>query len=177
MGLFCFLKYDIGDKMDGYDSTEDTWRHIDRVNELMFIVVSKLLGRAIDHDATKLSGDEKAGFDKWSPLLKIHEFGTEEYSATLDGLGETLKHHYKSNSHHPEHYENGIDDFCLFDLMEMFVDWKASSERGINGDMQKSINIGAKRFNMSDQLVRIFRNTASRYEDDFNQKGDVECQK
>lgn len=163
--------------MDEYDSSIDTWKHIDRVNALMFIVVSKLLGRAIDHDATKLSGDEKAGFDKWSPLRKVYEFGTEEYSATLDGLGETLKHHYKSNSHHPEHYENGIDDFCLFDLMEMFVDWKASSETGPSGNIQRSIDIGAKRFNMSDQLVKIFRNTASRYEDDFKRKGDEECQK
>ena len=163
--------------MDKYDSAEDTWRHIDRVNQLMFIVASKLLGRAIEHDSSKLSGDEKEGFDKWSPLRKMYEFGSEEYSATLEGLGETLKHHYKNNSHHPEHYENGINDFCLFDLVEMFIDWVASSETGINGHIQKSIDVGAKRFKMSDQLVSILRNTAVKYENDFNQKGDVECQK
>lgn len=153
--------------MSKYDSAEDTWKHIDRVNRIMFIVVSKLLSRAIDHDTSKLSDVEKAGFDKWSPMLRSCEFGSDEYSATLDGLGETLKHHYKSNSHHPEHYENGIDGFCLFDLFEMYVDWLASSERTPNGSIIESIRVGAKRFNMSDQLVNIFRNTAKRYENEF----------
>jgi len=40
-----------------------------------------------------------------------------------------LEHHYALYRHHPEHFQNGIDDMNLIDLVEMFADWKASSER------------------------------------------------
>lgn len=51
--------------------------------------------------------------------------------------------------------------FCtLIDLVEMFCDWKASSQRQADGDIYKSIEINKKRFLMSRDLVRIFENTA-----------------
>jgi hypothetical protein len=71
-----------------------------------------------------------------------------------------LDHHYANNSHHPEHYKNGIDDMSLLDLVEMICDWKAASERHNNGNIRKSIEVNGKRFEMSPQLIRIFENTA-----------------
>lgn len=47
----------------------------------------------------------------------------------------------------------------LLDLVEMFCDWKASSERTANGDLEKSIDYAKNRFNMSDDIVEIFKNT------------------
>ena len=44
--------------------------------------------------------------------------------------------------------------------MEMFVDWKAASERYNTGNILKPIEINGKRLNMSSQLIRIFENTA-----------------
>jgi hypothetical protein len=51
----------------------------------------------------------------------------------------------------------------LIDLLEMFCDWKAASERHANGNIYKSIKINKQRFNISDQLEQIFINTAKRY--------------
>jgi hypothetical protein len=48
----------------------------------------------------------------------------------------------------------------LIDLIELFCDWKASSLRHNNGNLLKSIEINAKRFNISEQLTKIFENTA-----------------
>lgn len=48
----------------------------------------------------------------------------------------------------------------LLDLIEMLVDWKASSERHNNGNILKSIEINGNRFGMSPQLIEIFENTA-----------------
>jgi len=70
-----------------------------------------------------------------------------------------LKHHYENNSHHPEHYPNGINGMSLLDLIEMLADWKAAGMRHADGDMQKSLEINKKRFGMSDQLAEIFQNT------------------
>lgn len=57
----------------------------------------------------------------------------------------------------------GINGFDLFDLIEMFFDWKAATERHADGDIMKSIDINKDRFHLSDQLCEIFRNTAIRW--------------
>lgn len=145
-----------------YDSRLDTLLHIKRVNELLIIFTSILLNRAVIHDASKLTSPEKELFDEFTPKLKNCTYGSAEYNSYLSSLKVALDNHYKLNSHHPEHYENGIDDFDLLDLVEMFFDWKAASERHDDGDIYKSIDINKERFKMSDQLAGIFRNTASR---------------
>ncbi|HEY0109991.1 MAG TPA: DUF5662 family protein, partial [Fibrella sp.] len=82
-----------------------------------------------------------------------------EYTASLNLLGIALTHHYKHNSHHPEHYETGIDGMNLMDVVEMLLDWKAAGERHKDGDILKSILINKKRFGLSEQLVNILINT------------------
>jgi hypothetical protein len=47
----------------------------------------------------------------------------------------------------------------LIDLIEMFCDWKAAVLRTKNGDIEKSIQINANRFDLSNQLTEIFTNT------------------
>jgi hypothetical protein len=74
-------------------------------------------------------------------------------------MGEALKHHYRENSHHPEHYENGVDDMDLLDVIEMLCDWMAAVSRMKDGDIEKSIEINADRFGISEQLKSILINT------------------
>ena len=93
--------------------------------------------------------------------LKSSTYGSEAYKQMLKDLQPTLDHHYANNSHHPEHYPNGIDDMDLFDIVEMLMDWKAASERHEDGNIYKSIDINKDRFKMSDQLYQIFKKTAS----------------
>jgi hypothetical protein len=74
-------------------------------------------------------------------------------------MGSALKNHYEKNSHHPEHFENGIAGMTIMDILEMWADWKSASERHQDGNFERSIQINAKRFNMDPQLVSIFENT------------------
>ena len=145
-----------------YDSKADTLLHIKRVNALMIKASQELLNRAMIHDNSKLSSPEKEIFDEYTPKLKGTTYGSDEYKENLKGLGIALENHYKENKHHPEHWEAGIDSLDLFDIIEMFLDWKAATERHADGDIRKSIRINKDRFNMSDQLVRIFENTVDR---------------
>lgn len=145
-----------------YDSSVDTLKHIKRVNELLIKFSSQLLERAMVHDESKLEPEEKELFDEYTPKLKDATYGSDEYKQFLIHLQPALQHHYKMNSHHPEHYPNGIDGMSLFDLVEMFCDWKAATERTRGGDISKSIEINKSRFSMSDQLVSIFKNTVER---------------
>lgn len=89
-------------------------------------------------------------------------YGSPEYKAELDKMRPTIDLHYKRNSHHPEHYANGIDGMCLLDLVEMLCDWRAATQRHADGDLRKSLVINQERFKMSPQLVSILKNTAVR---------------
>ena len=53
----------------------------------------------------------------------------------------------------------GINGMSLLDLLEMFCDWKAATERHADGDIKRSIEINRDRFNMSPQLAQILDNT------------------
>lgn len=95
----------------------------------------------------------------------IQKYGSEEYTNYLQEMNGALQHHYANYRHHPEHFDKGINDMNLVDLVEMFCDWKASSMRHIDGNLLKSIDINASRFNMSSQLKQIFINTAKMYDE------------
>lgn len=142
-----------------YDSTEDTLRHIETVRGFVLDVVRNLINRAIDHDQSKLLEPEKSMYDEFTPKLRELAYGNDEYRECLKQMGVALKHHYKNNSHHPEHYLGGINDMSLFDVVEMLADWKAAGMRHADGDMSKSLEINRGRFGISDQLFRIIRNT------------------
>ena len=143
-----------------YDSARDTSDHIAVVRKYMQRVKEELSYRALVHDASKLESPEKDAFDILPPRLKGLTYGSDEYKASLAELKPALDHHYQSNSHHPEYYENGINGMSLLDLIEMVCDWKAASERHADGDYQKSLEINKKRFGISDQLYDILLNTA-----------------
>ena len=142
------------------DSTEETKKHIQRVRDLLRLVNFEMLSRASKHDKSKLESPEKEAFDEFTEKLRKCNYGSDEYKQFLKDLKPALDNHYKLNSHHPEHYENGINGMNLFDIIEMFFDWKAAGERHETGNIYKSIEHNKDRFNISKQLVDIFINTA-----------------
>lgn len=143
-----------------YDSSADTLFHIRRVNELLTNACKILIKRAQVHDESKLHSPEKEYFDEFTPKLKQVEYGSEEYKQFLTQLKPALDHHYANNPHHPEHYEDGVNGMNLFDMIEMFFDWKAASERQNNGNIMKSIKHNTERYKLGDQLSAVFTNTA-----------------
>lgn len=143
-----------------YDSADDTKAHIGAVIRLIQECRTELRRRADMHDASKLEEPEKAAFDVATPKLKGLTYGSPEYAQALADLKPALDHHYAHNSHHPEHYENGVYGMSLFDVMEMLMDWKAASERHADGDITKSIEINRARFELGPQLHMILLNTA-----------------
>jgi len=145
-----------------YSSRKDTLKHIWQVRKAIFRIIWELLKRALSHDRSKLGKFEKPGFDIYTPKLKELTYGSPEYKQSLDGLGNYLRHHYYVNRHHPEHYENGIQDMCLVDIVEMLCDWYAATKRHKDGDIFTSIRSNKDRFNYSNDLVEIFRNTVYR---------------
>ncbi len=143
----------------------ETMKHIERVREFIRVFVSKLVTRAVEHDKFKMEKPEVEVFAEYTPKLADTTYGSEEYMNYLKGMDVALQHHYANYRHHPEHFDKGINDMNLVDIVEMFCDWKASSMRHNDGNLLKSIDVNASRFNMSAQLKQIFINTAKMYDE------------
>lgn len=111
-----------------------------------------------------MKSPEVEAFAEFTPKLAGSTYGSPEYEAFRAAMKPALDHHYARNSHHPEHYPDGINGMDLLDLVEMFCDWKAAGERHNDGNILKSIEKNATRFEMSPQLVRIFTNTAKLFD-------------
>lgn len=129
------------------------------VNCFIWKFCIKLIWRGIWHDWSKYSGAERTGFIKYTPLLKQVNVDDPKYQEYRTALAECLKHHYSKNSHHPEHYINGVDGMNLADLVEMWCDWQAAVKRHKNGNPKDSLKYCKTRFNISEQLNSIMENT------------------
>lgn len=136
-----------------------TMEHIQLVQKLLHRMVVELLQRAEKHDQSKLVPPELPDLVKLTRNLAGTTFGTKEYDEGKRQMPVGLAHHYANNRHHPEHFRNGVNDMNLIDIMEMLVDWWASSKRHNDGNVRKSIEINAARFGINPQLVLIFENT------------------
>ena len=113
--------------------------HKDGIKKYLSFIVNLLASRALTHDNSKNSDEEYLNYIK----------------PTLD---KGLKHHYNVNRHHPEYFDNGIDDMTLIDILEMIVDWKISIEQN-SKDLYKEIDYNFMKYNVSEQLQKIILNT------------------
>lgn len=146
-----------------YDSTTETLTHINRVQVHIAHMQANLDERSNLHDRSKLQEPEKSMFDTYTPRLRALTYGSPEYEACRQEMLKTaLKHHYEQNTHHPEHYADCFDGMSLLDLLEMFADWRAATERHADGSMAQSLEVNRTRdgWNMSPQLYNILVNTA-----------------
>lgn len=137
----------------------ETQKHIDIVRLLLKDFAVQLLDRGVAHDQSKFSEAELPVFTEYTQKLKGTTYGSDEYKQYLSEMKPALDHHYESNRHHPEHFQNGIQDMTLVDLVEMLLDWWASTQRHADGDIFRSITLNEKRFNIPPELSDIFRNT------------------
>ena len=146
------------------EARQGTESHIIRVRQIIDQFAGLLMARGQAHDASKLESPEAEMFFGRVGALSGLTYGTPEYEAQRqEMLGEALKHHYEHNRHHPEHFPDGVAGMTLIDLVEMFIDWLAATERHKDGDIFKSIDYNEGHFEMPPMLAAILRNTANEF--------------
>lgn len=149
----------------GYSKTRnDTIKHIKEVQKILKLICQKLEERGEKHDSSKLKTPEIEVFATVDQQTKDLKYGSAEYNKSLEDLLPALQHHYAKNRHHPEHFPNGIKGMNIIDLVEVLADWKASAERYKEGNILKSIETNIERFNISDDLASILRNSVELFE-------------
>lgn len=146
--------------MNDVEFVAATKDHIEEVGKQLSTIIHALSLRAVYHDSSKLREPEYHGFKECTEKLAAMTYGSEEYQKQLIEMQPFLDHHYDYNHHHPECFDEGIRKMNLIDIVEMFCDWQAATKRHNNGNILASIEINQKRFGYSDDLKRIFLNTA-----------------
>lgn len=137
---------------------ERSVNHIAIVRDRLMLCIMNLQSRLLAHDNSKLIEPERSAYEELDEALVGVEFGTDEYRRKIKShLGSALQHHYDHNSHHPEHYSNGVVGMSLFDLLEMICDLRAVCDEKakpvIDLDTNKRIH------NISDDVYMILQNT------------------
>lgn len=137
---------------------EDFERHRDCVNDNIYKCSNELMGRAEVHDFSKLAESELSGYAWATKKLNDYPYGSPERKEIFDKFKDCVDIHYKNNDHHPEHFENGVNDMNLIQILEMICDWKGAAEcRG--GNIDDTITSNKDRFKIDDQLWSIIMNT------------------
>lgn len=135
--------------------------HIQSLQKYLHIIVTGLLERGRVHDEQKYLEPEASAFAQVTHKLKDLTYDSKEYNDCKKSIDNAIQHHYNHCSHHPEFYgAKGINGMDLLDLIEMFVDWKAASERHKDGDFNKSIEKSIDRFHIDPMLANVLRNSA-----------------
>lgn len=137
---------------------EKNLAHIAMVREYMMKSVSNLQYRLLHHDDSKLVEPERSAYEGLNEALEGIPFGTNWYRQKIkDHLGEALTHHYEHNSHHPDHWDDGVEGMSLFDLIEFLCDIRAACDE--KGKHEIDLETNAKFHNMHDSVAKILKNT------------------
>jgi len=120
---------------------------------------SDLIERGRVHDISKFSEPELSGFAENVDNVSTIVYESEEYKKKWNEMRTVIDIHHINNRHHPEHWDNGVEEMTLLDILEMISDWNAATVRYKNGDLLKSVEINCEKYKVDGQLKRIILNT------------------
>jgi len=140
--------------------------HRARVFHLMSRMSQEVMLRGNRHDESKYSKEEFIPYSAVIDKFEQYPYGSKEREAIYESIRPALDHHFQQNRHHPEHFADKIEGMNLIDLLEMLCDWKSATQNNPDklGDLETSIAVATKKYNISPQLARILYNTAIDFE-------------
>ena len=148
--------------MEQIETEEYIKGHISRVRRHINTFIQLLISRAEKHDKSKL---EEPELSWWKEMDKEprYPYGSKEYEQKLKRWSKVFKHHYQYNRHHPEHYEYGISEMTLIDIVEMMCDWLGYKDTTTITEALKVCDEQMVRYNISEELRQVIFNTLLRY--------------
>ena len=139
-----------------------TQGHIYNVRKLLNKFADVLKQKGETHDQSKLEEPEVYGWAAMD-LEPRYEYGSYEYYDKLRRFSEVFNHHYKVNSHHPEHFGNPEYEMTLIDMVEMLCDWFAYKQDIPIREGVELIREQCDRFGFSDTIMSLLTNTYREY--------------
>ena len=135
--------------------------HVMSVQKSLNSFASDLMERGRIHDISKFSEPELSGFAENVDNVSDIVYGSESHTKKLVEMKTIIDIHHVNNRHHPEHWDAGVNEMTLLDILEMISDWKSASARYKDGDLLKSVDINCEKYKVDGQLKQIILNTIS----------------
>lgn len=148
--------------MEQIETEEYIKGHISRVRRHINTFIQLLIRRAENHDKSKLEEPELSWWKEMDKEPRYH-YGSEEYKQKIKRWNKVFKHHYQYNRHHPEHYEYGVSEMTLIDIVEMMCDWLGYKDTTTVTEALKVCDEQMARYDISEELRQIIFNTLLRY--------------
>lgn len=148
--------------MEQIDTEDYIKGHISRVRKHINTFIQLLIRRSINHDKSKLEEPELSWWKQMDQEPR-YPYGSEEYKEKTKRWDKVFKHHYQYNRHHPEFYENGINDMTLVDIVEMMCDWLGYKQTISITEAMNVCDEQMKRYNIANELRQVIFNTLLRY--------------
>lgn len=150
----------------------ETHQHIALVRQLLGDFAIEMIRRGNVHDASKFLPVEMEPLEEMQKIVDAEgpvPYASEEYKRRTAMLTPMIQHHRQNNSHHPEYYEfelggqymHGIHGMDLFDLVEMFFDWRAAN-LARDGGAPMGLSFSCEKYKIDGPLRWILFNTAER---------------
>lgn len=163
--------------IDGYDidkniisdpsalkTIESIIKHKKEVKKKMLFLAKEIIKRAEHHDDSKLQEPELNWLIEMDKEPKV-KYGSPEYYEKIERWKCFFEHHYKNNSHHPDHYKDtgGIYGMNIVDLAELMCDIISYIQQLNVSQAGKIIDEQKERFGIDDSIAILLLNTLTSY--------------
>lgn len=135
-------------------------RHITQVQAALLAVRQELEMRGTVHDASKLSPEEFPGFARINATARQHEYGSDEYKASMDAERPIIDRHQLRNSHHPEAHPD-LEEMGWLDIIEMVCDWWAATQTYGNTPWEDALELQRKRWDWTPEQWWLIQQVAA----------------
>lgn len=130
------------------------------VHDTMSHMARELTVRSRQHDRTMLGTPEREKFeDSYKITQKLEPiYDPDTFDCRIGLANGAYMDHFTANDHHPEHFNYGIIDMDLFQLMEFVADIMAYAD---TTDTELSVLLKNMKdwYHMSDQVYNLIINT------------------
>ena len=128
------------------------------VQDKLSTVARELISRGRHHDNSTLGSPELEIYHRHFNEYRMYKFGDPRRDEVMNHMAEAIGHHFQYNDHHPEHFDNGINDMNLIQLMQFTAAIMSWSEQE-QVDIFELLPIIRDKCGMSDQVYQLIQNT------------------
>ena len=128
------------------------------VQDKLSTVARELISRGRTHDNSALGSPEIEVYHRFFSEYRKYKIGDPRKDEVFAQMAEAIGHHFQYNDHHPEHFENGINDMDLIQLMQFTADIMSWSEQE-QVDIFEILPMIRDKCGMVDQVYNLICNT------------------
>ena len=100
------------------------------VQDKLSTVARELISRGRTHYNSALGSPEIEVYHRFFPEYRQYKIGDPRKDEVFTQMAGAIGHHFRYNDHHPEHFENGINEMDLIQHIQFTAAFLSWTEQG-----------------------------------------------